>query len=167
MRPVRGACFLVLGCGPCLPVRLTWGLKRADRGGFACLGSARGMFRIQFPPAGGIGVRGCSPASAQNVHLRYACGPAARDGRTLPRRRRGRFQAEGLIGMAAGGASSGRNPFHSVSTAGENCVPFLCPSSPHRKRFAGLRRGPQKKGRAFLTAPALGGAAGASDRSGR
>ena len=27
----------------------------------------------EYPPVGGMGVRGLSPASAQNVHLRYAC----------------------------------------------------------------------------------------------
>ena len=57
-----------------------------------------------LPPAGGIGDRGISPASAQNVHLRYACGPAAKGGRVPPRPRRGRFHAEQVIALAAGGA---------------------------------------------------------------
>ena len=58
----------------------------------------------KLPPAGGIGGRGISPVSCQNVHFGDACGPAARGGRVPPRRRRGHFPAEQRIGMAAGGA---------------------------------------------------------------
>ena len=49
----------------------------------------------EYPPVGGMGVRGLSPASAQNVHLRYACAVAA-CGQHRPRPQWGRISKEKL-----------------------------------------------------------------------
>jgi len=57
-----------------------------------------------FPPAGGIGVRGFPLQAVQNVHLRDACALAAPGGEGLAPPAAGLFPGGKLIGMG------GRSP---------------------------------------------------------
>ena len=93
-----------------------------------------------FPPEGGIGARGSTPASAQKISLRYACALAASGGEGHGPARAGlAFQREGWLefcGRAASAEKKGGSCFlsHCSLTVRRLVLSLLLSSADKRPR---------------------------------